>query len=902
MRIHSLLVKNFRALEHLEITALPETGVIIIEGDNEAGKSTILDAIDLVLQERSTSKKKQVKACAPVGRDVGPEVTLRATVGQYAFTVSKRWLKSAKCELTLTKPERRNFTGREADDQLERILQDSLDEKLLATLFLRQGQLDPGVQAAGIASVATALQEASGEVDAAAGAEDTALMEAVEEHYAEYWTAGARPKPKAGYAALIKARDDASTARDNAMAELERLTGFVDEVARREDELRRIEDELPAAEEEAARRQREAEEAAQLGKQAAQAQDRLDREVLHRERAEAALAARRVLAQRVETAETAVEALRAQVEPACEAAQAEQVKISELIASRDIAHAEVKKQREEAKRATRMLDLLRARRDLKSCDDLLDQVKNAVASYRKLVETSPARLITDEDLEKVNAAHTEVALQRRLRDAAAAKLELTAEGETVIVDGDETPVDGTVGVEVFDGTELRIGGVQLIYRAAQDAKDPRAGVEQAEHNLAELLEALGCATADEVQLARDAHREHALNLAAAKRRRDELLGGSDLETLQAKRAGVAQAITELTAVLGDDIPDTQQVDASNDYEADCEEEIQRGVDTAERELGAAERRVEEIEAALKPYADRSAAHALTKLEAQLEAKESELNVARRELAAAEAETPAAQLTAVLKTAQDNEAEAQAVAQRCAQDAAAADPQLMDSLAQGAKTRVATLSERRAQASNRITELTGRIELATGAAEKADRAEAQLERAEVALSAATRRAEAIRLLRDTLVAHRDAARARYSAPFRDALRKHAQVLYGPGVEFNLGQALEVTDRTMGGATVPMSELSGGTKEQLAVLTRFAIADLMSHSGATAPVPVVVDDALGATDPDRLSRMNLLFNQVGDTAQVIVLTCFPQRFDRVDAVRRYRIEDLKHPTHEGLTSQL
>ena len=898
MRIHSLLVKNFRALEYLEITALPETGVIIIEGDNEAGKSTILDAIDLVLQERSTSKKKQVKACAPVGRDVGPEVTLQATVGQYAFTVSKRWLKSAKCELTLTKPERRNFTGREADDQLKHILQNSLDEKLLATLFLRQGQLDPGVQAAGIASVATALQEASGEVDAAAGAEDTALMEAVEDHYAEYWTAGARPKPKAGYAALIKARDDASTARDNAMAELERLTGFVDEVARREDELRRIEDELPAAEEEAARRQREAEEAAQLGKQAAQAQDRLDREVLHRERAEAALAARRVLTQRVETAETAVEALRAHVEPACEAAQAEQVKISELIASRDIAHAEVKKQREEAKHATRMLDLLRARRDLTSCDDLLNQVKDAVANYRTLVETSPARMITDEDLDKVNAAHTEVALQRRLRDAAAAKLELTAEGETVIVNGDETPVDGTVGVEVFEGTELRIGGVQLIYRAAQDAKDPHAGVEQAEHNLAELLEGLGCATAAEVQVARDAHREHALNLAAAKRRRDELLGGSDLETLQAKRAGVAHSITELTAALGDDIPDTQQVDASNDYE----EEIQRGVDTAERELGAAERRVEEIEAALKPYADRSAAHALTKLEAQLEAKESELDVARRELTAAEAETPAAQLTAALKTAQDNEAEAQAVAQRCAQDAAAADPQLMDSLAQGAKTRVATLSQRRAQASNRITELTGRIELATGAAEKADRAEAQLERAEVALSAATRRAEAIRLLRDTLVAHRDAARARYSAPFRDALRKHAQVLYGPGVEFTLGQALEVTDRTLGGATVPVSELSGGTKEQLAVLTRFAIADLMSHSGKTAPVPVVVDDALGATDPDRLSRMNLLFNQVGNTAQVIVLTCFPQRFDRVDAVRRYRIEDLKHPTHEGLTSQL
>ena len=58
-------------------------------------------------------------------------------------------------------------------------------------------------------------------------------------------------------------------------------------------------------------------------------------------------------------------------------------------------------------------------------------------------------------------------------------------------------------------------------------------------------------------------------------------------------------------------------------------------------------------------------------------------------------------------------------------------------------------------------------------------------------------------------------------------------------------------------------------------------------------MVVDDALGATDPERLTRMNLLFDQVGEKGQVFVLTCFPQRFDRVGAARRYAIEDLKTP---------
>ena len=92
-------------------------------------------------------------------------------------------------------------------------------------------------------------------------------------------------------------------------------------------------------------------------------------------------------------------------------------------------------------------------------------------------------------------------------------------------------------------------------------------------------------------------------------------------------------------------------------------------------------------------------------------------------------------------------------------------------------------------------------------------------------------------------------------------------------------------------MPLKELSGGTKEQLAILTRFAIADLVSGDGAGSPVPVVVDDALGATDPERLARMNSLFSQVGKHSQVLVLTCFPQRFDRVAAAETLSIDDLK-----------
>ena len=46
-----------------------------------------------------------------------------------------------------------------------------------------------------------------------------------------------------------------------------------------------------------------------------------------------------------------------------------------------------------------------------------------------------------------------------------------------------------------------------------------------------------------------------------------------------------------------------------------------------------------------------------------------------------------------------------------------------------------------------------------------------------------------------------------------------------------------------------------------------------------VPVVIDDALGFSDPDRLAKMSAVFSTVGDRGQVIVLTCTPGRYDGV-----------------------
>ena len=86
-------------------------------------------------------------------------------------------------------------------------------------------------------------------------------------------------------------------------------------------------------------------------------------------------------------------------------------------------------------------------------------------------------------------------------------------------------------------------------------------------------------------------------------------------------------------------------------------------------------------------------------------------------------------------------------------------------------------------------------------------------------------------------------------------------------------LRILSRTLAGCTVPFDSLSGGAKEQLGIVARLASAALVAKEDG---VPVVIDDALGFSDPNRLARMAEVFDAVGGDGQVIVLTCSPERY--------------------------
>ncbi|MCQ4613778.1 AAA family ATPase [Corynebacterium pseudogenitalium] len=876
MRIHSITIENFRGIQGLELRDLPDTGVIVIHGNNEAGKSTILDALTTVLNERHTAGGKKIGVLTPIGRDVSPAVKLEATVGDYSFTIAKQWGKGKYSELNITRPQLRQYTGREADDELARILAENLDQELASTLFLRQGQFAAGISAAGIPSVVRTLDGDAGLSAEEAAYDDTALMQRISDEYAAYFTPTGRPR--GDYDKLQKAVENARQQHEELVTQKRKFDDEVVEVERLQQQMQQIQDELPQAQQNLQAQQVAAKHAEEVVAQRQAAQEAVKYAELTAQRAAQDVENRKKLEQRLAQLREQHVALEKKRALAQQANDEEAVTIASLTDALKRRQTELAKARENARRTRAMREYALCQQELSELQAVLDQIEAAQTEYQKLVSESPVRPITDADVTRAEEAASEVKIQRTIRAAATAKLTVRAEDATFVHDDAPTHVDGERTIELFDATTLQFGEFHLTYRAGANSVGEHGAVEAAERALEEVLAELGCEDVPEVRAKRDERRAFAQGVEDAKRRREDILAGRDLSALQERHVRLQKLRAEHAATLGDNPTVLEREAAEQEFEA------------AEAALQTAQHDAEVAAATLEPHQDRKAQQALLVLETKLSTHEEAVQNAKEELRGDQEHATFEELDAAQQAAAESLSAARATLDEVTAAAQDANVDMAQALLESAQTRLVNLQDRYTAADKRIAELKSYFEMASGIAEKVDRAEATLDAAESEYHRTKRRAEATKLLYDTLQRYREEANARYAAPFAAALDGYAGALFGRDVEFELDDQLQITRRNVAGVSLPIEELSGGAQEQLALLTRFAIAELVARDG-TAPVPVVIDDALGATDPHRLQLMNALFNRVGKHAQVIVLTCYPNRYDGVSSDNRYEIEQLK-----------
>jgi uncharacterized protein YhaN len=164
----------------------------------------------------------------------------------------------------------------------------------------------------------------------------------------------------------------------------------------------------------------------------------------------------------------------------------------------------------------------------------------------------------------------------------------------------------------------------------------------------------------------------------------------------------------------------------------------------------------------------------------------------------------------------------------------------------------------------------------------DRSQSQVDTLTREYEALERRAHAAQLLRNTFNRHRETARANRARPYADEVNRLGRFVFGPTSHFTINSSdFTVTSRTMDGTTVSFDQLSTGAKEQMSVVATLACAILVNPDGrdGEAGAPVILDDVLGFADPTRLRRLGPVFAEAAKSAQVILLTASPERYESI-----------------------
>ncbi|MEJ2866608.1 hypothetical protein WCD74_02450 [Actinomycetospora sp. OC33-EN08] len=928
MRLLRIRLRDFRGVHDREVR-LAESGVTVLEGENEVGKTSTVAALDLLVDFRDDSKAAPVRAAAPAGRDAGPEVEAEFVTGPYHLVYRKRWLRRRLTELTVHTPVPEQLAGREAHDRLLAILDETMDRSLWLALRVEQhtplGQADLGGHDALSRALDLAAAGAGGE--GAGPAADAAAEGLVERALAEvrrYHGGHGRPvgplREAADRLTAARAEVDRATAavteveRDvERRAELDReATGLAEERRAQADRVRELEDRWSGLQ---ARQQ----EVATSGERAGAARERAAR-ATERQDARAALVAT--------AASTQDAAARAEHDLAALESRdgARRDDLAGHRAAADAARAASDAATTAARAAAGALTLARDRAELAALRGRLRRAETAEEARREAARAAGGPCADAAAVERLEQLDRDVVRADAELAAGAATVEIIGldAGATVTVDGAERRVaaDETATLPVAGPVSVGVpGAVRVVVQPGLDAVAARRRVADARSARDALCTTLGVA---DVAAARAGLR--AAGEAAARVRELAAVVDRELDgrTLDDARAAIAALVERLPAepAPGPD-PDAARTgrrrarrpapdepglfeeaglldDAAADPEPEDLEPLRleavRTLDAAD----AAHRAAREAEEAWR-RTDEAVSAAGTEVAAArtaLAVARSEADRRAAELADARAEQPddalAAAATEALARARRHEADHEQRAAALDAD----DPTTVEALYTTAKRAVESLQARTADVDRQRAEVTGRLQVAGGEGrhDRLAAARSELAAAERTHAAVTRRAAAAVRLHETLARRRDEVRRAYVAPFRREVERLARIVFGPSLTLEVDPSLRIVTRTLNGVTVPFDALSTGAKEQLGLCARLAVAALVD---AEDGVPVLIDDALGHSDPARLERLAAVFGAAaaGSSHQVVVLTCTPARYRGIGAASTVTL-DPSYPPPEAV----
>jgi hypothetical protein len=864
VKLHRLVLTNYRGVTHREIE-FPDRGVVVVSGANEIGKSSMIEALDLLLNSKDRSNKKDVKQVKPTHADVGAEIIAEISTGPYRFIYRKRFHKRCETELTVVSPRREQLTGDEAHDRVLALLDETVDMELWQAQRVWQSTSTAAVDLSGCDALSRALDAAAGEAVQLSGAEPL-LVDRIDAEYLRYYTATGRPTGE--WSTAIKRLREA----DDEVARCAAAVAEVDDAVRRHAALTENLALLAEDRAEAAKRLAEARVAAEavaaLTQQLKQAEVVAAAADATLTASVAALTERRRMRADIDQRTAAIAALEtASAEALEELATATEV--------REEAEAAAKQARDAVEESQRRVDAARRVVERASDRDQANRLENRLAKLdaaRRELDRVQLELagiaVTDDMMRAIEAAATAVERAAGQAELASAHVELVALAD-VDVQVDDESLSIRAGEQwsanVGAPTDIEVPGLLRVRVVpGAPASDSHAKLEAAQQILTEALTKARAADVAEARLLTDCRRELISARNTLRATSEALIGDDTVAELRTRLAELRAAEPAEPGLfdVGDPAIARADLDAAvaahKQAVADCE----------------THRKVAEV--AAKRLGERTSGADVAR--STLGAAQAELTVAQERLLHQRSAATDDELA--VKAEADGEAARHAtglVAELGAELAERA-PDTVTAALNDAILRSDSLGNRHQEASDALREVTTQLKVygTEGRKGQLDAAQTEREHAEADYLRMHRRARAAQLLRSVMTRHRDATRQRYVDPFRSQVERLGRIVFGDSFEVEIDSALRICSRTLAGRTVPYDSLSGGAKEQMGIVARLAGAVLVAKEDS---VPVVIDDALGFTDADRLTKMGAVFNAVGDDGQVIVLTCSPERYASV-----------------------
>ena len=858
MRLHSIRLIDYRAIT--DATVDFSSGVTIVEGPNEVGKSSIHQAITQLREDKDSSRKASVKDTQPVGSDVGPQVSLHLSTGDFEVRYSKRWIKQPFTELSILKPVPEQLSGNEAHERFLAILDETVDVDLLDALDVAQGRSLDQASLAEIKALHGALGDAGEDL-----ADHDAFLDRVESEYLRFFTAKGKETGE------LRRLTEELPAADEQYRELKArsadMDALVDRHARATDRLKNVRTQRESA----ATEREDAEKAVQAVSGLKTALDRaLERAGAaqrERQRAEETRDRRRALITETTTAEKAVKAADEALEKVTAAQQEKDSSLDEAQKGLEARQAELVSAQEEAKAASADLARARARKEVDALRKRLVDIREQERRAAEAKATIGSISVTAKDVDKLGGLFTELRIAQNAKTAAAAQIIARRLGDTAVsIDGVDVPKDSAEEFAVTTDLQIHIDSVvDITVRPGQSPAELDRELESAQTRLDAELDRLDVTTLEQARERSEVRTDAEAVLAEATSTLRVLIGDDD-------RDGLDAALTRAEHVAGDAADSSKSAASIDELEARVESTT-AAVDDASAKVETARTTLERIRA----DRDEARVAAVRAQSTREQAATTLQNLSTRLSTDREANSDESldeTLTAAAATL--TQLEDEAAAARSEYDAA--DPETLEMRLQNALQLVESKQKQQEKDRQEVDQLSALIDdrAAEGIYDKLKAAEQNLESIRSKLARMQRQANAIKLLRDTVLTHKEEAQRRYVAPFKEAIEKLGRVIFGQGLSVEISENLEIVSRTLNGRTVAFDALSGGTKEQLALIGRLAVATLVD---ADAGAPVILDDAFGFSDEQRLAALNVILGNVGRKAQVILLTCQPDRFSSI-----------------------